>query len=133
MAKILLIDANDKYRKSYESLLSYAGFEVVSEQTASAALDRLYAQEPFDLVIANLDQIKDKNFKFLKDIRGRLRLKETKLPVISVSDYESDTIFAKAYRHGVNLTLLRDTTSVQELLREARLFTGQVRSPFDVD
>jgi CheY-like chemotaxis protein len=105
----------------------------VIDESASEALDRLFDHEPFDLVIINLDQAKEKNFKFVKDIRLRLRLGETKLPIITLSDYESDVLFAKAYRHGVNLNILRDNTCSQDLLREAKVFTGQVRSPFNVD
>jgi CheY-like chemotaxis protein len=133
MARILLIDSNEKHRQSCESMFAYAGFEIISETELSDALDRLFAGEPFDLIIANLDQVKEKNFKFIKEIRTRLRLSEGKLPIITLSDYESDSIFAKAYRYGVNLNILRDNTFSQELLREARIFTGQVRSPFNVD
>jgi CheY-like chemotaxis protein len=133
MARILLVDSDVSYRQTCEAMLRYAGFEIVIDESASNALDRLFNHEQFDLVIINLDQAREKNFKFVKDIRLRLRLGETKLPIITLSDYDSDAIFAKAYRHGVNLNILRDNTCSHDLLREARVFTGQVRSPFNVD
>lgn len=133
MARILLVEPNEKYRRMYETILTHFGFEIVPDESASDALDRLFNQEPFDLVIANLDAVKEKNFRFLKLVRLRLGKNESQLPIITVSDYESDVVFAKAFRHGVNLNIIRDSNCSQELLREARVFTGQIRSPFNVD
>jgi CheY-like chemotaxis protein len=133
MARILLVEPIEKYRRVYETVLTHFGFEIISDESASDALDRLFDQESFDLVIANLDSVKEKNFLFLKLVRLRLRKNESQLPIITISDYESDVVFTKAFRHGVNLNILRDNNCSQELLREARVFTGQVRSPFNVD
>lgn len=133
MARILLVEPIDKYRRVYETILTHFGFDTISDESASDALDRLFNQEPFDLVVANLDAVKEKNYRFLKLVRLRLRKNESQLPIITISDYESDVVFAKAFRHGVNLNILRDSNCSQELLREVRIFTGQIRSPFNVD
>ena len=128
--RVLLVDDDQTIRKMYGEYLGAHGFDVVHDSSAIAALDRLTKGEEYDLLITDIMMAKMDGWELLRTIREDLDLDGLALPVIVVSAFESDTLEAKALGKGANGSFVKGGDPLSELLRQARIQTGQERSKY---
>jgi len=127
--KILLIDDDDAIRRLYGNILRSEGFDITPMVSAQAALESLLKGDTYDLVITDIMMAKMDGWDLLQAIRKRLKLDELKLPVIVMSAFESGALEFKALQYGANGHYVKGTT-VQKLIREAKIQTGLIRSNY---
>ena len=127
--KILLIDDDDAIRRLYGAILRSEGFDITPMVSAQAALESLLKGDTYDLVITDIMMAKMDGWDLLQAIRKRLKLDELKLPVIVMSAFESGALEFKALQYGANGHYVKGTT-VQKLIREAKIQTGLIRSNY---
>lgn len=126
---VLLIDDDKSIRRMYHELLTAADFVVTDAASAQDGLEHLLRGEVFDLVITDIMMAKMDGWELLTTIRKNLKLDESRLPVIVMSAFESDTLQMKALQYGANGHYVKGTP-LQKLIREAKIQTGQIRSDF---
>lgn len=127
--KVLLIDDDDAIRRLYGAILRSEGFDITPMASAQAALESLLKGDTYDLVITDIMMAKMDGWDLLQAIRKRLKLDELKLPVIVMSAFESGALEFKALQYGANGHYVKGTT-VQKLIREAKIQTGLIRSNY---
>jgi len=127
--KVLLIDDDDAIRRLYGAILRSEGFDITPMVSAQAALESLLKGDTYDLVITDIMMAKMDGWDLLQAIRKRLKLDELKLPVIVMSAFESGALEFKALQYGANGHYVKGTT-VQKLIREAKIQTGLIRSNY---
>lgn len=128
--RILLVDDDRSIRKIYSTYLCTNGFEVTEEDSAFGALDRLLKGETFDLLITDIMMAKMDGWELLDTVRNKLKLDDLKLPVIVISAFESDSLRAKALGKGANGGFVKGSDPLAELLKQAKIQTGQERSKY---
>jgi len=127
--KVLLIDDDDAIRRLYGAILRSEGFDITPMVSAQAALESLLKGDTYDLVITDIMMAKMDGWDLLQAIRKRLGISELKLPVIVMSAFESGALEFKALQYGANGHYVKGTT-VQKLIREAKIQTGLIRSNY---
>lgn len=131
LARVLLVDDDRSIRKMYGDYLRVHGFEVVEENSAIDALDRLLkGDEKFDLLITDIMMAKMDGWELLDTIRKGMKLDDLTLPVIVISAFESDTLEAKALGRGANGSFVKGSDPLSKLLQMVRIQTGHERSRY---
>jgi CheY-like chemotaxis protein len=87
--KILLVDDEVDFLDIFSEFLVEQGYAVTCAETGTAALDRL-AQEPFDLVLSDINMPGMKGFELLQIVAERYpRVKRALITAYDVNDYIS--------------------------------------------
>jgi two-component system chemotaxis sensor kinase CheA len=131
--RILVVDDDRSVRRMYGDFLRADDYDVVEESSAIDALERLIANEQFDLVITDVMMARMDGWEFLDRIRVGLGLNSLQLPVIVVSaHFDSDNLRKEALGRGASATYTK-AEPLSKLVQEVRIHTGRMRSKFDDD
>jgi two-component system NtrC family sensor kinase len=120
--RVLIIDDSDALRSLLESILPYAGYEVVSASTGRQGLKLVSETEP-DVVLTDLELPDTSGLKVLEELNER----GITIPTIMMTGYGSEGIAARALKLGVRDYLIKPFTteevlsSIERALSESRL------------
>ncbi len=124
--KILVVDDMDQLRAELIKILRHLGFFNISEARDGAqALEKVEAEasvnEPYRLILSDINMPKMTGIELLEKIRGHSKLKSTPILLISTEN-ERDTII-KALTLGVNNYIIKPFTHdvVAEKINETML------------
>jgi two-component system response regulator HydG len=123
-ARILVADDEPLFLQTTASLLSKAGFTCMSAASGTAALEAL-SQEPFDLVISDLNMPGNLKLELLRE--GRRKWPE--IPVIVVTGAPSLPSAIESVRLGITDYLLKPVKYEDLLSAVRRALAQQVRRP----
>jgi two-component system invasion response regulator UvrY len=115
--KVLVIDDHPVVIQGCRRLLEDAGVEEILVATSPSEAFRLYRQKRPDMIIADLS-MQSGALGGLSFIR-RLRIHDTRIPVLVLSMHSDRMIVSKALEVGANGYLLKDTSS-EEFTRAFR-------------
>ena len=98
--RALLIDDSPFFRNLLSPLLSVAGWDVTTAETASVALELREQGSEFDVIISDIEMPEMNGFEFAKEVRGDDRWK--KVPMIALSGRTSEKDFQQGREAGFN-------------------------------
>jgi two-component system, chemotaxis family, sensor kinase CheA len=98
--RVLLVDDSPFFRNLLTPLLSAAGYEVVSVESASMALAMREKGASFDVIISDIEMPEMDGFEFAAAVRGDDRWKS--IPMVALSSHASENDFAKGRDVGFN-------------------------------
>ncbi len=120
--RLLLVDDSHFFRNMLQPLLSVAGYEVVTTESAAYALDMCHAGEMFDVIVSDIEMPEMNGFDFAREVKKERRWAET--PLVALSSHTSpadmkqgrevgfDDYVAKNDRDAI-LLALRETLTEQ--------------------
>ncbi len=98
--RLLLVDDSPFFRNLLTPLLSVAGWEVTTVQTADEALLMRENGVAFDVIISDIEMPGTDGFSFAKDVRGDARWQS--VPMVALSSHASQDDFQKGREAGFN-------------------------------
>lgn len=121
--KLLLVEPDDKLRKSLAELLQTENLQIEIVTTAKAAIKALDKEE-FDCAIIDLNLKDGSGFNLIKEIQGRVSNGHMPLVAFSTGNLTEDQ---KSQLKELNKTgILKDVDSPERLLNEVGLFLHRV-------
>jgi len=115
MKKILLIEDDEFYTKTYKYGFEKAGYEMLTAENGDEGLKLLQSEKP-DLVLLDLIMPVKDGFDFLKEIRANEALKDTPVIVLTVLAQEEDREACK--KCGIDLYLVKTEHSLAEIIKK---------------
>ena len=106
MAKrILIVDDSDFVRTYHSSILEDAAFDVITAGDGAEGLERLYAGEPCDLIMTDINMRRMDGYEFIRQVRQEDAYSE--IPIIIVSTEGDGADMVKGFEAGANLYLVK--------------------------
>jgi len=103
MAKILVVDDDDRVKKLLKEALSEEGYEVSAVSTPDQTMD-IITKESFDLILLDVALGKESGLTVLKEIRKT----NTETPIIIYSGFVTAELEIEARNSGANDVLRKD-------------------------
>ena len=119
--RVLVVDDDEKVTRLLEANLSRAGYQVKTAPNGADAM-RLLLQEPFHLVVADVEMPQLDGLELVALVRADKVLQN--LPVVLLSAHDSDTDMMHGLLHGADIYLTKPfqpdelITAVSRLLSE---------------
>jgi len=98
--RALLIDDSPFFRNLLSPLLSVAGWQVTTAESADAALQMREKGTAFDVIITDIEMPGMNGFEFASDVRADPRW--MKIPLVALSGHASESDFQKGRDAGFN-------------------------------
>jgi len=98
--RVLLVDDSPFFRNLLTPLLSVAGWNVTTVETADAALAMRDNGAVFDVIISDIEMPGTDGFAFAKAVRGDQRWQS--VPMVALSSHATDDNFQKGREAGFN-------------------------------
>lgn len=123
--KVLITDDSITVREVQRQLLSGRGYDV---QTAVDGVDgfNIAREEPFDLIITDIDMPRMNGIEFVTKIRADGKLKDTPVVVVSYKDREEDRL--RGLEAGANYYLTKSSFQDDTLLHVVHELIGEPNS-----
>jgi two-component system chemotaxis sensor kinase CheA len=86
-SRVLLLDDSPFFRNLLTPLLTVAGYEVTTVESARDALQLCEDGEDFDVIISDIEMPDMNGFEFAKEVRSSTRWRDT--PLVALSGYTS--------------------------------------------
>lgn len=122
--QILVVDDDPLVREMLREILTDSGYRAETAQDGQAALDRLAAGDPVDLILSDMNMPRLDGLSLIRTLRGR----GEDVPVIILTGNEEISVALEALDGGANDYLLKDENigetallSVQKVLEKERL------------
>ncbi len=96
--RVLLVDDSPFFRNLLSPLLSVAGYDVVSVESASDALNLREAGSKFDVIISDIEMPGMDGFEFAKAVRSDPAWKD--VPMVALSSHATDKDFERGREVG---------------------------------
>jgi two-component system chemotaxis sensor kinase CheA len=112
--RVLLVDDSPFFRNLLTPLLTVAGYQVTTVQSANEALTLCEAGEDFDVIVSDIEMPGMSGFEFAQAIRGDTRWHST--PLVALSSHASPRDLDRGRQAGF-------TDYVAKFDRDALLFT----------
>jgi two-component system chemotaxis sensor kinase CheA len=112
--RVLLVDDSPFFRNLLTPLLTVAGYQVTTVQSADEALNLCEAGEDFDVIVSDIEMPGMSGFEFAQAIRGDTRWRAT--PLVALSSHASPRDLDRGRQAGF-------TDYVAKFDRDALLFT----------
>ena len=112
--RVLLVDDSPFFRNLLTPLLTVAGYQVTTVQSANEALNLCEAGEDFDVIVSDIEMPGMSGFEFAQAIRGDTRWHST--PLVALSSHASPRDLDRGRQAGF-------TDYVAKFDRDALLFT----------
>lgn len=126
---ILLVDDDWEILQLYALVLEKTGvFDVHTVQSAVDALDLLGAGKSFDLAITDVMMAKVDGWELLEAVQ---RMEEPRMPVVVMTAFDEIGTETKAWRRGASGVYFKGRKPLSELVKLAKIHTGQTRSKFN--
>ena len=104
MNKVLLVDDDKMVRVAFMKLLEGEGYEVSAADCGLEAIDRM-TKEAFDIVLLDIEMPGMNGFKVCEEIRK----KDRRLPVVFLTNSDSDADQVRALGFGADDYITKDT------------------------
>jgi CheY-like chemotaxis protein len=130
MKSILIVDDDDGIRLMLETKLSRLGFRTSVAGNGLHALQKVRANENYDLIICDLKMPGMSGLEFIKAIRNESNLKD--LPVLLITGYPEKQKIMEVVRLGISRVLLKPfkhqqiMALIDEILRNPAVIAGSV-------
>ncbi len=122
--QILVVDDDPLVREMLREILTDSGYRAETAEDGQAALDRLAAGDPVDLILSDMNMPRLDGLSLIRTLRGR----GEDVPVIILTGNEEISVALEALDGGANDYLLKDENigetallSVQKVLEKERL------------
>jgi len=112
--RVLLVDDSPFFRNLLTPLLSVAGFDVTTVESANEALTLCDAGEDFDVIVSDIEMPGMNGFEFAERVRGATRWQDT--PLVALSSHASPRDLDRGRQAGF-------TDYVAKFDRDALLYT----------
>ena len=97
-SRLLLVDDSPFFRNLLSPLLTVAGYDVTSVESAMAALDLCEAGEDFDMIISDIDMPGMSGFEFAEEVKKNTRWRD--VPMVALSSFASPKDLARGREVG---------------------------------
>ena len=121
MAKVLVIENDEKTRRLYKAAMAFQGIKVLTAARAEVGFKKIQKEKP-DLVILDIMIPDPDGPNFIKDLRSH-GLNHS-LPVIIVSDLKDESIKKEASILGACEYLVRSENSIGDIITRVRKILG---------
>ncbi len=98
--RALLVDDSPFFLNLLSPLLSVAGWEVITVESAAEALRMREQGTTFDVIISDIEMPEMDGFEFAKDVRADSRWQD--VPMVALSGWSSDDDFQRGREAGFN-------------------------------
>lgn len=122
--QILVVDDDPLVREMLREILTDSGYRAETAEDGQAALDRLAAGAPVDLILSDMNMPRLDGLSLIRTLRDR----KDEVPVIILTGNEEISVALEALDGGANDYLLKDENigetallSVQKVLEKERL------------
>jgi two-component system, sensor histidine kinase and response regulator len=122
--QILVVDDDPLVREMLQEILTASGYRAETAEDGRAALDRMDAGEPADLILSDMNMPRVDGLSLIRTLRDR----KEDVPVIILTGNEEISVALEALNSGANDYLLKDENigetvllSVQKVLEKERL------------
>ncbi len=96
--RVLLVDDSPFFRNLLSPLLSVAGYEVISVESAAAALQLRDSGNTFDVIISDIEMPGMNGFEFAEEVRSDPHWKD--IPMVALSSHATDKDFERGREVG---------------------------------
>lgn len=121
MAKVLVIENDERTRRLYKAAMTFQGIQVTTASTALTGLGKIKKEEP-DLVILDIMLPEADGANLIKKLREHGL--DHKLPVIIVSDLKDESIKKEASILGACEYLVKSEYSIGDIITKVRKILG---------
>lgn len=120
MKRVLIVEDAHTVRLYYKKILKEKGFEVDEAVNGVEALEKVL-QQPYDLLIVDINMPKMDGYTFIKELRKNRELEQPPVVIITTEAHEDDK--RKAFESGANLYLVKPVKPT-DLYTYSALLTG---------
>jgi len=121
MAKVLVIEDDERTRRLYKAAISFQGISVIVASTADTGFNKVKKEDP-DLIILDIMLPKDDGAELIKNLRQHGI--NHSLPVIIVSDLKDESIRKEASILGACEYLVKSESSIGDIITKVRKILG---------
>jgi len=122
---VLLVEDDSYISNIYSIFLEKEGFTVIQAYDAKEADEHL-EKSKFDLILLDIMLPDRSGLDILRDIRNNLET--TSLPVIILSNIETEDVVHEAEALGADKYMVKARTSMHELAKEANSFVQKIKA-----
>lgn len=92
MSKIMVVDDDEEFTNLYKEYLKMVGFEAISENRSSRAMDLAYAERP-DIFVLDLMMPEPTGFQLCRMLRADEKFKRTPIIIVTaLTDLDSKLV-----------------------------------------
>ena len=121
MAKVLVIEDDERTRRLYKAAISFQGISVIVASTADTGFNKVKKEDP-DLIILDIMLPKNDGAELIKNLRQHGI--NHSLPVIIVSDLKDESIRKEASILGACEYLVKSESSIGDIITKVRKILG---------
>ena len=96
--RVLLVDDSPFFRNMMAPLLSVAGYEVTTQESALEAIKLLEKGEVFDVIVSDIEMPEMSGFEFAEKVRSNTDLKQT--PLVALSSHATSEDMSRGEKAG---------------------------------
>jgi two-component system chemotaxis sensor kinase CheA len=121
--RVLLVDDSAFFRNLLSPLLSVAGYDVTTAESAHDALGLCEAGEPFDVIVSDIEMPGMNGFEFVRAVRADPRWRDT--PMVALSSHATPEDFDRGREAGFSDYVAKfDRDTLLQVLAEALSVKG---------
>ncbi|MDO9631973.1 MAG: response regulator [Humidesulfovibrio sp.] len=118
---ILIVDDSKTVRNLVAFIMKKEGFRVTTAEDGLDGLEKLYAADPVDLIVSDVNMPRMDGFTFIKNVREQEAYRD--IPIIVLSTEGQDKDIQTGLTLGANLYMVKPAQP-EKMVRNVKMLLG---------